>query len=246
MADAYATIANGGRPHPADRDHQGRVRRRQRRQPRRPAAQARVHRRRGVRRHAGAEDGDPERNRHRRRLRLPGGRQDRHDEQLHRRLVRRLHPAAGDRGLGRLPELDDVDVRRQRARARVRRHARGADLARLHVGGEQRLLRRLPDPDDPVPRHRVLRQVRDDREPDARPRAAARHSSTSTTHDSTTATGPAAAATADAHARPARRTMRRPATAAAAAARTALGPRHRRSRRDRASGTEHAASVRRS
>ena len=58
------------------------------------AAHAGVHRRRGIRGHAGAEDGDPERHRHRRGLRLPGRRQDRHDEQLHRRLVRRLHPAA--------------------------------------------------------------------------------------------------------------------------------------------------------
>ena len=45
------------------------------------------------------------RNRHRRaqrRLHLPGRRQDRHDRQLPRRLVRRLHADARDRRLGRL------------------------------------------------------------------------------------------------------------------------------------------------
>ena len=50
-----------------------------------------------------------ERHRHRGQLRLPGRRQDRNDEQLHRRLVRRLHAAAVDRGVGRLPERDDLD-----------------------------------------------------------------------------------------------------------------------------------------
>ena len=168
------------RAHPSHRDHQGGLLRRQRDQPRRSSPHAGVHRRRGIRRHAGAEDGDPERHRDRRRLRLPGGRQDRHDQQLHRRVLRRLHPTARHRGLGRLPELDDVDARRQRPRPRVRRHARGADLARLHVAGEQRVLRRLPDPDEPVQRHRLLRQVRDDRKSDAGP-GNLDHVSTSTT-----------------------------------------------------------------
>src|SRR4051812_4338382 len=39
------------------------------------------------------------------RLRRRGG-QDRDDRPLHRRLVRRLHAAAGDRGLGRLPRIE--------------------------------------------------------------------------------------------------------------------------------------------
>ncbi len=109
MADAYATLANGG-------DHIA------------PTAitkvvfpdgsvvnlgdpheEARVQLRRGVRGRPGPEDRDPVRHRHRGQLRLPGRREDRHDEQLHRRLVRRLHASAGHGGVGRLPELDDLD-----------------------------------------------------------------------------------------------------------------------------------------
>ena len=48
----------------------------------------------------------------------PAGRQDRHDRQEHRRLVRRLHAAAVDRGVGRLPgrrpALDERPVPRRR------------------------------------------------------------------------------------------------------------------------------------
>ena len=51
------------------------------------------------------EDERPGRHRHAREHRLPAGRQDRHDRPQHRRLVRRLHAAAVDGRLGRLPEL---------------------------------------------------------------------------------------------------------------------------------------------
>ena len=68
------------------------------------------------------------RHRRPRRHRLPGRRQDGHDRQEHRRLVRRLHPAAVDRGLGRLPRrrpaLDERHVRPDRRQHR-RRHLPG-------------------------------------------------------------------------------------------------------------------------
>ena len=158
MADAYATMANGGY-HIAPTDHrQGRVPERQGRQPRQPDPAPRSSP--TARRTPATQvlkTVITERNRHRGQLRLPGGRQDRHDEQLHRRLVRRLHAEALDRGLGRLPARDDVDERRQRARPGLRRHARRADLARLHAEAAQRLLRRLHAADGPVPGHAVLR-----------------------------------------------------------------------------------------
>ena len=97
--------------------------------------------RRGLRRHPGAQGRDHERHRHGGRLRLPGRRQDRNREQPRERLVRRLHAADVDRGLGRLPAGQHPDGQR------LRRHARGADLARLHAAGLQRLLRRLPAAD---------------------------------------------------------------------------------------------------
>ena len=50
--------------------------------------------------------------RHARADRLPGGRQDRHDRRVHRRLVRRLHAAPGDPGVGRLSERQDPDAAR--------------------------------------------------------------------------------------------------------------------------------------
>ena len=43
--------------------------------------------------------------------RLPGGRQDRHDRLVQRRVVRRLHAEAGHRRVGRLPERADRDER---------------------------------------------------------------------------------------------------------------------------------------
>ena len=79
----------------------------------------------------GAQDRGDQRHRDRSQLRLSGGRQDRHDQQLHRRVVRRLHARAVDRRLGRLSERDHLHDRRQRPRPRIRRHAGGTDLARL-------------------------------------------------------------------------------------------------------------------
>ena len=59
----------------------------------------------------------PGRHGHARQHRLPRRRQDRHDRQEHRRLVRRLHAAAVDRRLGRLPRLGrGLDERHVRAR----------------------------------------------------------------------------------------------------------------------------------
>ena len=73
-------------------------------------------------------------------LRLSRRRQDRYRQQLRERLVRRLHAADGDRGVGRLPPGQHLDGRR------LRRHAGGPDLARLHVHRVGRLLRRLSPP----------------------------------------------------------------------------------------------------
>ncbi len=64
---------------------------------------------------------------HRGQLRLPGGGQDRHLGPAGQRLVRRLHAADDDRGLGRLPAGQRADGQR------LRRHAGRPDLARLHV-----------------------------------------------------------------------------------------------------------------
>ena len=72
------------------------------------------------------------------------GRQDRDHRRLHRRLVRRLHAAVLDRGLGRLPGRADVD-----GLGRLRRHLRGADLARLHAGRAGQRLPRLPAAREP-------------------------------------------------------------------------------------------------
>ena len=109
MANAYATIADGGYRNKPIAITQGRVPRRQVRGPRPPEAQEGVLRRRHLR---GDEDPRAERAvRHgdARRDRLPRGRQDRHDGRLHRRLVRRLHPAALDLGVGRLPQREGPD-----------------------------------------------------------------------------------------------------------------------------------------
>ena len=72
----------------------------------------------------------------------PGRRQDRDHRGAVRRLVRRLHAARLDRGLGRQP-------RRARAAARLRRRPRGADLARLHDDRGDRAVRRLPGAREP-------------------------------------------------------------------------------------------------
>ena len=74
----------------------------------------------------------------------PVGRQDGHDRAEHRRLVQRLHPAAGHLGLDGRPQRPHPDVRRRRDH-RLRRHLSGPDLARLHRGRPQRAAgHRLP------------------------------------------------------------------------------------------------------
>ena len=64
-------------------------------------------------------------------LRRAGRRQDGHDRGALRRLVLRLHAAARDDRLGRLPARQGADDERARHRRR-RRHVPGADLAALH------------------------------------------------------------------------------------------------------------------
>ena len=75
----------------------------------------------------------PVRHRHGRAAsRLRGRRQDRHDRELRRCVVRRLHAATRHRGVGRLPErarADDDRVPRPPGR---RRHLSGADLEGVH------------------------------------------------------------------------------------------------------------------
>ncbi len=100
----------------------------------------------------GAEDRDPGRHRDRRQLRLPRRRQDGHRGEPGQRLVRRLHAQAVDRGLGRLPPGQHPD-----GFLRVRRDRGRADLARLHAARLGRLLRRLPDADHVLHGHLVHR-----------------------------------------------------------------------------------------
>ena len=67
-----------------------------------------------------------------------GRRQDRHDGELRRRVVRRLHAAARDRGVGRLPERPAADADRvPRPRGR-RRNVPRADLEDVHAVGAHR------------------------------------------------------------------------------------------------------------
>ena len=61
--------------------------------------------------------------------------QDRHDRQPRRRVVLRLHAAARDDGLGRLPAGRDPDGERARDLGRGR-HLPGDDLAPVHGGGD--------------------------------------------------------------------------------------------------------------
>ena len=83
------------------------------------------------------------RHRHRRADRLPRGRQDGHDRQQHRRLVRRLHAEPVDGGLGRLPRPARADEPADDADQRRGRHVPGVDLGEVHEG-RQEGLRRLP------------------------------------------------------------------------------------------------------
>ena len=89
----------------------------------------------------------------------PGRRQDRHDGRVQRRVVRGLHPAPGDRHVGRLPQRPDPDEDRVPRRLGGRRHVPGRDLGRLHEVGQGQVLRRLQAAQDAVPLVAVLRQV---------------------------------------------------------------------------------------
>ena len=70
--------------------------------------------------------------------RTAGRRQDRHDGELRRRLVRRLHAAARGRGLGRLPGPPAADAHRVPRRSCRRRHVSGVDLQGVHGEGADR------------------------------------------------------------------------------------------------------------
>ena len=100
----------------------------------------------GVGRVRGHEDPRAERagrHRHGGEHRLRRGRQDRHDRQLQRRVVRRLHAPSRGVGLGRLSERARRDDQRARDQRR-RRHVPGADLALVHDGREGNGLRLVP------------------------------------------------------------------------------------------------------
>ncbi len=137
----------GQRRHPPrpDRDQPGRIPQRQGRGNRPRLRRTGADRGPGLRR-----DQDP-RGRdhpgHRRRLHLHGlrrrGRQDRHLGGPLRRLVRRLHAALLDRGLGRPPAVARSN--------RLRRADGGADLALLHGIGGRRRLPRIPRTVDACP-----------------------------------------------------------------------------------------------
>ena len=97
--------------------------------------------------------------------RLPGGRQDRHHRLVQRRVVRRLHPAARDRRLGRLSQRADRDEHRVPRRLGGGRHVPGRDLGRLHEVDQGQVLRRLQAREDRRALHALLRQVRAQRRP---------------------------------------------------------------------------------
>ena len=61
-----------------------------------------------------------------------GRRQDRDDRELRRRVVRRLHAAARDRRVGRLPEPLRADAARVPRQGGRRRHVPGGDLEEVH------------------------------------------------------------------------------------------------------------------
>ena len=73
-----------------------------------------------------------------------GRRQDRHDRELRRRLVRRLHAAARRRRLGRLPERAAADADRVPRRCRSPAAPIPARSGRLHGAGARRYLKRPP------------------------------------------------------------------------------------------------------
>ena len=71
-----------------------------------------------------------------------GGRQDRHDQRLRGRLVRRLHPEPRHGRVGRLRSA--ADDPRERVRRRPRRAAVGAVHARRHQGRQARVVHARP------------------------------------------------------------------------------------------------------
>jgi penicillin-binding protein 1A len=81
-----------------------------------------------------ARDGPAVRHRARRRARPVRRRQDGHDVQLRRRLVRRLGLQVHGRRVGRLPRQADPDDDGLQRHARARRDVPGAHMARLHDG----------------------------------------------------------------------------------------------------------------
>ena len=141
-------------PREADRGAQGHLPRRPRRRPRQADPPQGLRGRRDLRGHADPREERAGRHRDQGPDRLPGGGQDRHGRQLHRRLVRRLHAAPGQLGVGRPPE-GPLSARPQRAGRRDRR----ADLGRVHEVGPGQVLRRLPQAEGAVLGPAVLRQV---------------------------------------------------------------------------------------
>ena len=143
LARAYATLAYGGRrvdgamfgnkprviakvteqrPHAIQRTDEVR----------------RAHRDRGRDHELDPAEGRPARHRQARRSRRPaGGGQDRHDRELRRRVVRRLHAAARRRRLGRLPDDAEADADGVPRRCRHGRQLPGADLEDLRREGAQ-------------------------------------------------------------------------------------------------------------
>ena len=89
---------------------------------------------------------------------LPVGRQDRHDRQLQRRLVRRLHAASRHGRVGRLPGRAQGDAQRARHLGRGR-DLPGDDLEQVHAGGQGQELQRLPAAEEHDQLVAVLRQV---------------------------------------------------------------------------------------
>ena len=139
MAAAYATFAGDGHLREADGDHEGRPARRQGRHRRRAGAKPQTKRvvSPGVAWKVNDVLQQNARVRHRRRLRRrrpPERRQDRHDREPRRRLVRRLHAPALDRRLDGLSRRARSRCSTSTAR-RSRRDVPGADLARVHGGG---------------------------------------------------------------------------------------------------------------
>ena len=134
LARAYATLAYGGRrvdgamlgnkPRVIAEGHRARPDAIQR-----ADGVQRAHRHRGRDHELDPAEGRAARHRQARRSRRsPGGRQDGHDRELRRRLVRRLHAAARRRGVGRLPDDAEADADRVQRQGSHGRQLPGADL----------------------------------------------------------------------------------------------------------------------